>query len=231
VSSIQKNYVPEKQVLDIMEQIEIALQSVKMDFSNVIRTWFYNQNITSWYKEFNLVRDNFFQQRDVFNRLVPASTAVGLNNGAKTAIISGILAVQGKSQDIRVLNLPSPLQGSALEYGSSFSRAIELVLPDLRRLYISGTASIDSNGKTVYPNDVTSQVKRSMEVTDAILKSRKMDWTDITRAIAYFKYDKDAVLLGEYCRMNQLPSFPVIVTKSDICRDDLLFEIEVDAIN
>jgi hypothetical protein len=70
-----------------------------------------------------------------------------------------------------------------------------------------------------------------MEVTDAILKSRKMDWSDITRAIAYFKNAEDVMLLNEYCRMNQLTPFPVIITKRDICRDDLLFEIEVDAIN
>jgi hypothetical protein len=70
-----------------------------------------------------------------------------------------------------------------------------------------------------------------MEVTGAILKSREMNWSDITRAIAYFKHAEDAMLLQEYCRTYKLPPFPVIVTRSDICRDDLLFEIEVDAIS
>lgn len=231
MKSNKKNLVPERQAIDVLKQIETTLKSEQMDFSNVIRTWFYNQNIISWYKEFNLVRSNFFQQRDIFSRLVPASTAVGLNNGAKTALVGGTLAVQDKSEGIQVFAVPSPLQGSAIEYGSSFSRAVELVLPDHRRLYISGTASIDSNGKTVYPNDAPSQVKLSMEVTDAILKSRKMAWSNITRAIAYFKNAEDIMLLDEHCRINQLPSFPVIITKRDICRDDLLFEIEVDAIN
>ena len=230
LTSMQKKHVPEQQARDVLEQAETALRTAHMDFSDVIRTWFYNRNITSWYTEFNLVRDKFFQKRDVFSRLVPASTAVGPYLRAKTALVGGILAVQGKRQEIKVSALPSPLQNPALEYGSSFSRAIELALPDHRRVYTSGTASIEPNGKTIHPNDTSAQIRRSMEVTEAILKSRNMDWSDITRAIAYFKHAEDAMLLSEYCRRNELPSFPVIVTRSDICRDDLLFEIEVDAI-
>jgi enamine deaminase RidA (YjgF/YER057c/UK114 family) len=221
---------PQQQTREVLEQIETALQTAKMDFSNVIRTWFYNRNISSWYREFNLVRNKFFQERNVFNRLVPASTAVGKCNGADIAVVGGALAVESKGEDIRVFALPSPLQGPALEYGSSFSRAIELALPDHRRLYVSGTASIEPNGKTIYMNDTPSQVRCTMEVTYSILKSREMDWSDITRATAYFKNAKEAVLLSEYCQTNGLPRFPIIIAENDICRDDLLFEIEVDAI-
>jgi enamine deaminase RidA (YjgF/YER057c/UK114 family) len=221
---------PQQQAKEVLEQIETALKTAGMDFSNVVRTWFYNQNITSWYRKFNLVRNEFFKQRNVFSRLVPASTAVGKRNEAEVALIGGCLAIQGKDKNVQPFALPSPLQGPALEYGSSFSRAVELALPDHRRLYISGTASIEPNGKTIYPNDTPGQVSRSMEVIYAILKSRAMDWPDITRAIAYFKHAEEAVLLNEYCCTNALPLFPVIVTENDICRDDLLFEIEVDAI-
>ena len=103
-------------------------------------------------------------------------------------------------------------------------------MPDHRRLYISGTASIDSNGQTVHRNDTPAQVKYTMEVIKAILKSRSTDFSNVTRSIGYFKHAEDGKLLGEYCRANKLPQFPVIVTENDICRDDLLFEIEVDAI-
>ena len=229
LTAIRTRQIPQQQTREVLEQMDEALQTAGMDFSTVIRTWFYNQNITSWYSEFNLVRDKFFQERNVFDRLVPASTAVGKHKNAKAALVGGALAVQGK-KDLRAFALTSPLQGPAFEYGSSFSRAIELALPDHMRLYVSGTASIEPNGKTVYLNDTPGQVRRSMEVTDAILKSRGMDWSDITRAIAYFKHADEAVLLSEYCQTNELPPFPLIVTESDICRDNLLFEIEVDAI-
>jgi enamine deaminase RidA (YjgF/YER057c/UK114 family) len=201
-----------------------------MDFSNVIRTWFYNQDITSWYKEFNLVRNKFFLERGIFKRLIPASTAIGKHSSIDTAIVAGALAIQGKVKDIHVCALPSPLQKPAMDYGSSFSRAVELTLPDHRRLYISGTASIEQDGNTIYPDDVSAQMKHSIDVIDAILKSRQMDWSDITRAVAFFKHATNVTILRDYCFTNKLPDFPVIVTMADICRDDLLFEMEIDAI-
>lgn len=69
-----------------------------------------------------------------------------------------------------------------------------------------------------------------MEVTGAILKSRSMDFLNVTRSFAYFKHVEDGKLLEEYCRAKKLPEFPVIISDNDICRDNLLFEIEVDAI-
>ncbi len=221
---------PANQARSVLEQMEKILQKAKMDFSDVVRTWFYNQDITAWYKDFNIVRNKFFQEFDVYQNLVPASTGVGKRSSADTAIVAGALAVQGKVKDIKVIPLSSPLQRPALEYGSSFSRAVELNMPDNKRLYISGTASIEQDGKTAFPNDAPAQVKRSIEVIDAILKSRKMSWSDITRAIAFFKHADDAKLLRDYCFRNKLPDFPVIVTTADICRNDLLFEIEIEAI-
>lgn len=47
-----------------------------MDFSHVIRTWFYNNRLLDWYEEFNRARDTFFESRGVFDRLVPASTGL-----------------------------------------------------------------------------------------------------------------------------------------------------------
>ena len=103
-------------------------------------------------------------------------------------------------------------------------------MPDHRRLYVSGTASIDKEGRTVFLDDTRAQVRLTMEVVQAILQSRDMDWADVTRSLAYFKRAEDAPLLGTYCRDNDLAPFPVIVAENDVCRDDLLFEIEVDAV-
>lgn len=69
-----------------------------------------------------------------------------------------------------------------------------------------------------------------MEVVQAILESRGMGWADTSRAIAYFRNIEDAPLLDKYCKENRLPRMPIAVAHGDICRDDLLFEIEVDAV-
>jgi hypothetical protein len=57
-----------------------------------------------------------------------------------------------------------------------------------------------------------------------------MNWGDVSRAIAYFKDINDSPMLKQYCRENNLPHMPIAVAHGDICRDDLLFEIEVDAV-
>ncbi len=103
-------------------------------------------------------------------------------------------------------------------------------MPDLRRIYISGTASIDEHGKSVFLDDTLAQVRQTMEVVQAILQSREMDWGDVTRSLVYFKQAKDAPLFEKYRQENGVPAFPAIVVENDICRDELLFEIEVDAV-
>jgi enamine deaminase RidA (YjgF/YER057c/UK114 family) len=212
------------------EEIEAALRLADMDFSNVIRTWLYIDEILSWYDGFNTVRTEFFDERDVFQGVVPASTGIGVANPAGTAVVADVFALKAKSNNVTVRAVPSPLQCSPIDYESSFSRAVEVKLPDHRRLYISGTASIEPGGETAHQGDVEGQIARTMEVVLAILESSAMGWADTSRAVAYFKDIEHAPLLDEYCEKHSLPAIPIAVAHGDICRDDLLFELEVDAV-
>lgn len=221
---------PSEQTAEIFQQMDMILQRNGMEFSHVIRTWFYNDNILDWYDEFNKVRNDFFHKKRVFEVVLPASTGVGGRNAAGTALAGGLLAVKPKGKTVQVAAVPSPLQDAATEYGSSFSRAVELSLLDHSRLYVSGTASIDPSGKTAHAGDPEAQVKLTMEVVYAILESRGMGWDNVKRALAYFKHAKDAPIFQKYCAQNKLERFPAVIVENDICRDELLFEIEVDAI-
>jgi enamine deaminase RidA (YjgF/YER057c/UK114 family) len=219
-----------EQSLATFKKIEKALQSADMDFSNVVRTWMYLNDLLSWYDEFNEVRNQYFKDFGVYKNTMPASTGIGVANPSGSALIADVLAFKPKNKNIKVFAVPSPLQCPAVDYKSSFSRAVEVVLSDHRRLYISGTASIDPDGATAYIGDVKKQISLTMKVVQAILQSRNMNWGDVSRAIAYFKDMNDSHLLKEYCRTNDLPHMPIAVAHGDICRDDLLFEIEVDAV-
>ena len=68
------------------------------------------------------------------------------------------------------------------------------------------------------------------DVVEAILCSRNMGWADVVRGVAYFKDGGDISAYDRYCKGKGIPSFPLAYDEGDICRDDLLFEIEVDAI-
>jgi hypothetical protein len=163
--------------------------------------------------------------------MVPASTGIGASNPSGTALVTAVLGIKAKNENVKIQAVPSPLQCSAIDYKSSFSRAVEAELSDHRRLYVSGTASISPRGETIHIGDPRKQIACTMEVVKAILNSRNMDWSNTTRGIAYFKNGVDTGLLAEYCRDHGLPPLPIAISQSDICRDDLLFEIELDAIS
>lgn len=217
------------QTLDVFEQMEGALKNAGMDFSHVGRTWFYNDNILDWYDEFNRARDAFFTERGVFDRLVPASTGVGSRNKNGAALMARVFAVKPKGDGVRFEAVASPLQCPAPDYRSSFSRAVELVHPNFRHLIISGTASIGPGGKTAHVGDMDKQIELTLDVLEAILKSRNMRWEDTVRAVAYIKNIADAPRFLEIRRRRGLDALPFVWIQSDVCRDDLLFEIEMDA--
>ena len=88
-----------EQAREIFERMETALRSVGMEFTDVLRTWFFNADILEWYDEFNGVRDGFFKQCGVYDGLVPASTGVSGVNGVGAALAGMLLAVRGEQGD------------------------------------------------------------------------------------------------------------------------------------
>jgi len=218
------------QANDVLEQMEKTLSAGHLHFTHTLRTWFYLDDILSWYGDFNQARDAFFREQGVFNGLVPASTGIGAANVSRSGLVAGLLAARPKNGCVKAGPVPSPLQCPALDYGSSFSRAVEMDLPDHRRLYVSGTASIAPEGHTIHVGDVGAQTAKTMEVVAAILQSRGMEWADVTRGIAYVRHATDISVCTRYCHTHGLPLMPVVTMNSTICRDDLLFELEVDAV-
>lgn len=218
-----------EQTLDVFRRMEEALRLAGMDFSHVVRTWFYNDRLLDWYDEFNRARDAFFAGRGVFGGLVPASTGIGSANRAGAALQARALGVRPKNGGVRVAEVPSPLQCPAQDYRSSFSRAVELEHPLFRQLIVSGTASIAPGGETVHVNEIERQIGLSLDVIEAILESRGMGWKDVVRAVAYLKDESYEACYRETARRRGLERLPCISVQADVCRGDLLFEMELDA--
>ena len=220
----------EEQAQAVFEKMENLLKQADMEFTDIARTWLYLNNLLEWYDEFNAVRTRFFKERGTFDKMVPASTGIGAGSAAGEEMVCALLAVKPKHDGVKVFAVPSPLQCPAIDYKSSFARAVEIDQPGSRLLTISGTASIEPGGKTVHLGDTKKQIELTMDVVHEILKSRDMDWGDTARAIAYFKDDSEAHLLAAYCEEHNLPDLPVAISHADVCRHDLLFEIELDAV-
>ena len=218
----------ESQARQVCERIEADLQAAGMAMRFVVRTWFYLDRITDWYETFNRVRTEFYRNRGMTDGHAPASTGVGAALSHGKAVVADVLAVRPTGGGVTVAPVTSPLQCPAQEYGSSFSRAVEIAGAGARTLLISGTASIGADGRTVHPGDTSAQIRRTLEVVEAILESKRMGWNDVTRSVAYLA-DIGERRLWERHRGDKGMSFPAAVTQCDICRRDLLFEIEVDA--
>lgn len=220
---------PPAQMQQTFGNLEWALDMAGFTLADVVRTWFYNEDIVPWYGDFNRVRSAHYSGVTWRTGSIPASTGIGARNPAGAALTVAAWAVQPLEAESCAFEVGSPLQCPAPAYGSAFSRAMEISSGGVRRLLVSGTASIHPDGRTAWIGNANRQIDLTMEVVGALLQSRGMDFRDITRATAYFEHPLFQPYFSAWCSAHHLDHLPVVSTHCDICRDDLLFELELDA--
>lgn len=210
--------------------LKSCLERNNIDYKGLLRTWLYLNNILNWYDKLNLARADFFNKEEIYDKLIPASTGIGLGNHYGSCLSLSAFAVSEMSVNKSVRVIESPMQCPAQEYKSLFSRAIEVNLQKSKRLLISGTASIDNAGSTIYPDCVVKQVDHTMKVVRAMLENEGYEWENTVRAVAYFPDRDDMGYFLDYCHNNNIDSSYFLLTGGTICRKDLLFELELDAV-
>jgi enamine deaminase RidA (YjgF/YER057c/UK114 family) len=219
---------PPEQTAGLLNTIKQILREKEMDLKNIIRTWFYLDSILDWYNEFNDVRTSFYKNNGVSEEIIPASTGIGGKNFLGSKVCLELNAIKPKNNGFSIENVNSPLQCSALQYGSSFSRAKMFRTNSRMNMTISGTASIGEDGRTMHVNDIDEQIRMTFRVIREILDSQGFDFEDITRAFAYFK-DKNLVNgFDEFVRKETGADVEFICSQNSICRRDLLFEADID---
>ena len=93
-------------------------------------------------------------------------------------------------------------------------------------MFISGTASIDEMGATTNIDDAVAQVKATIVNVQAVLRDLNCRDEDVVQVMAYCKTTEvEEVFNG---LKDELP-WPWVTMVCDVCRDDLLFEIEAIA--
>lgn len=220
---------PHDQTRSIFEKAHAILSGYGSGFSDTVRTWLFADHILSWYGQLNKARNQYFEEHGIYQQLVPASTGIGTANLHGKHLASQLLAVKATNGVLRRHSVESPLQCSALDYKSSFSRAVQLDCPDHSKLFISGTAAIDKTGKTAFVGDAGAQIALTMQVVEAILDRAQMDWSNAVSSLVYFKDHRNFGVFDEYCRHRGI-RLPHLKLQADVCRNDLLFEIELDAV-
>jgi enamine deaminase RidA (YjgF/YER057c/UK114 family) len=227
--STQKSGNAAEQAKVMMEKSESVLRQFGADFLSVPRTWMWLSDILSWYDDFNQVRNKFFTERGLIGKgsrqSMPASTGIGLYpaEGGKCAM--DLTAVLEPADSIQFLGAVGKQQ-CALEYGSAFSRASRSVTPAGETVFVSGTASIDAAGATTNIGDALGQINTTIENVRAVLRDMNTADEDVVQTIAYCKTNEEEQIFNTV--KDSLP-WPWITMICDICRPELLFEIEATA--
>lgn len=119
---------------------------------------------------------------------------------------------------------------------SSFARGIRFDLGDKAMLMISGTASIDEDGRTVHAGDFRAQLWRTYRNITALLASEGATWHDIVRTTCYLRdierdyrdFNEVRTAFFTWMGLDPLPASTGIQAR--LCREDLLVEIEAIAV-
>lgn len=228
---------PPLQTRRMLEQANLILKENGATYRNVMRTWFYLSDILSWYPEFNQARTaayrefGFFQESPGRASLLPASTGI---QGEVPTGASGTLDLLAVTGDIKsrpvIRQLSSPGQPEAFTYGSAFSRGALIKEPDVSLVQVSGTASINQHGQSLYLNNIRAQIDCTFEKLQTLISQLGTDLTDVAAACVFVKRAEHARVFQDMARARGLENFPAVVMVADVCRPELLFEIDAEAV-
>lgn len=186
------------------------------------------------YRQFNIGRhDAFVASGRLASGNVPAACALGTTSGPLT-----IAFMAGRQAPVPIEN---PRQVSAYNYPASygprsptFSRAAFARLPGQELLFISGTASIVGH-QTLHVGDIEGQTRETVANIESLLDASNRLARTTPYALAEPRYRAYLRHGDDYPRVQDLlarllgADAAVVYVQADICRADLLIEIEAMA--
>jgi len=244
------------EAVGMFEAAEAELARRGSGFRDVVRTWIHLADMDGTYAELNAARRLFFTRRGICPP--PASTGIGGESGAapylKGEAASGAArgtfgvagSVTGDSRRPRVLlslyalsgkdaprprPITTPTLNEASDYGADFSRGMAVAEPENggALLHISGTAAVDESGCSIGPGDFDAQLERTILNIEGLLASQGAQIRDVVSAVGYLR-SRD--FLASYRRgieRSGLLEVPHAIVEAEVCRPELLCEVEVIA--
>ena len=219
--------------------------SVYFEINSIVRQWNYIENILGFdgneqrYQEFNNVRSAVYG--DSFKvKGYPAATGIGMNQGGTIiefiAIRSDRLitsAIDNPEQVSAHLYSKKVLIGDEYELKTTpkFERARFIELFGKKIIFISGTAAIRGE-QTVGIDNPSEQTEVTINNIQQLYSKEILDKISIEKMLPkyghariYVKDNKDFEAIKKTFRTH-FGNLPVVYIVADICRPDLLVEIE-----
>ncbi len=154
----------------------------------------------------------------------------------RTDTTNGDLLVDKKSRITKAPIENREVLNEAYDYESkvAFVRGMRVDLDNCTMLFISGTASVDEEGRSIHPGDLKAQTRRMFTNIKALLESEGADWHDIVRTTCYLAdfrhYDEFNEVRNAFYEEEGLDPVPASTCiEARICRPDLLVETEAIA--
>lgn len=173
----------------------------------------------------------------------PASTGIGVSAGPLVVELEALDAPPGAALAFPIEN---PQQRPAFDYPRDvlvgagelatprFSRGLVEVAGGLARVRVSGTASIHGS-RTLHPGDAASQTATTLELIELLVSQENLARYGLGRGLAlaelaqlrvYVKQPEDLPRVRRICEKRCGDALPVLYVQADVCRADLLVEIE-----
>lgn len=209
----------------------------EMGFPHYLRIWNYIPDINGEehgierYKSFCLGRHAVFEKFTLSEQRLPAASGVGTESGR---ILIYFLAA--REAGIQVEN---PRQVSAFRYPRqygpkcpAFSRAMAKNWGHDTHLYISGTASIVGH-ESQHRDDVLAQLQESLRNMDTLVRRAETEHgvaahslAELSQIKVYVRDAADHAAIRDSIRRELGEGLPVLYLAGDLCRRNLLVEVE-----
>lgn len=236
------NYPP-AETGDIEAAVRRAYDAVlgvtrKQGFPHLLRIWNYFSDITQEAGGFDryqcFCRGRFEaleRHYGEFDRKLPAASAVGTQGGG---LVLYFIAARTPGR-----HRENPRQISAYHYppqygpkSPSFARAMLMRWDQDYSLYISGTASIVGH-QSLHPGEVDLQVQETLSNLSALIDAtaneegvRLHGLASLNRLKVYIRHPEHLEAIQAALDAVIVARVPRLYLQADICRDDLLLEIE-----
>lgn len=208
----------------------MALNSLNMA-EHLIRTWVYVQAVDINYEGMVKARREVFEQEGLSeNTHYVSSTGIeGRHYLPSSLVFMDAYVLEGlKEEQLRFLYAPEHLSPTQV-YGVTFERGTTIEYGDRRHVFISGTASIDNRGRTLYSMDIQAQTERVFENVEALLTEAGAGFGDLAHVIVYLRDMADYGVVKRLVN-SKLPEVPQVFVLAPVCRTQWLVEMECMAI-
>jgi enamine deaminase RidA (YjgF/YER057c/UK114 family) len=242
--------------LNALAAMRSLLDQAGVRVDQIIRTWLYLGDIVGMegavqrYQELNRARTDSFEGTDFLaDRLpraaqsaelhaYPASTGIGTEGND---IMMSCIALATDRKDILAVPLENPRQTAAYDYAASYSpkspkfaRAMALSCGSHATIFISGTASI-THSETRHVGNPAAQTHETLDNIEALIGEGNLarhglpglgsSIANLGLVRVYVKRQEDYCRIRAACR-ERLGEVPTVYAIADVCRPELLVEIE-----